>query len=143
MSSSNVSFYVSAFDKDGRRISSQICPSKDEKKRELISSMKADMPDAEFVEVITADDFRQYLNGYVRGKDGKPTPYVAPEPSEIEKEKKRVDEISAKYKEEIEDLQATMATAMLAGDDELIASIKEDYRTLMDSYQAEMKGDKK
>lgn len=143
MSSSNVSFYVSAFDKDGRRISSQICPSKDEKKRELISNMKADMPDAEFVEVITADDFRQYLNGYVRGKDGKPTPYVVPEPSEVEKEKERADEISAKYKEEIEDLQATMATALLAGDDELIESIKEDYRTLMDSYQTEMKGDKK
>lgn len=101
------------------------------------------MPDAEFIEVITAEDFHQYLNGYVRGKDGKPTPYVVPEPSEIEKEKERADKISAKYKEEIEDLQATMATALLAGDDELIASIKEDYRTLMDSYQAEMKGDKK
>lgn len=140
MSSSNVSFYVSAFDKDGRRISSQICPSKDEKKRELISNMKADMPDAEFVEVITADDFRQYLNGYVRGKDGKPTPYVIPEPSEVEKEKERTDKISEKYKKQIEELQESMTTAMLAGDDELISDLKEEYKSLMDSYKKELGG---
>lgn len=140
MSSSNVSFYVSAFDKDGRRISSQICPSKDEEKRELISNMKADMPDAEFVEVITADDFRQYLNGYVRGKDGKPTLYVIPEPSEVEKEKERTDKISEKYKKQIEELQESMTTAMLAGDDELISDLKEEYKSLMDSYKKELGG---
>lgn len=34
---------------------------------------------------VDTDEYVEYLNGKVRGTDGKPTEYVAPEPTEAEK----------------------------------------------------------
>lgn len=45
--------------------------------------------DAAVVDVISAADYNQYLTGeYVRGADGKPTAYIAPEPTAEEQKAK-------------------------------------------------------
>lgn len=138
--SSNVSFYVSAFNELGQRISSKICKSKPENAEDEIKEMRREFPQAKIVEVINADDFNLYLKGYVRGENGTPIPFKEPEPTETEKEKERTDKISEKYKKQIEELQESMTTAMLAGDDELISDLKEEYKSLMDSYKKELGG---
>lgn len=138
--SSNVSFYVSAFNEFGQRISSKICKSKPENAEDEIKEMRREFPQAKIVEVINADDFNLYLKGYVRGENDTPVPFKEPEPTETEKEKERTDKISEKYKKQIEELQESMTTAMLAGDDELISDLKEEYKSLMDSYKKELGG---
>ena len=138
--SSNVSFYISAFNELGQRISSKICKSKPENAEDEIKKMMSEFPQAKTVEVINADDFNLYLKGYVRGKNGIPVPFKEPEPTETEKEKERTDKISQKYKKQIEELQESMTTAMLAGDDELISDLKEEYKSVMDSYKKELGG---
>lgn len=138
--SSNVSFYISSFNELGQRISSKICKSKPENAEDEIKEMMSEFPQAKTVEVINADDFNLYLKGYVRGKNGTPVPFKEPEPTETEKEKERTDKISQKYKKQIEELQESMTTAMLAGDDELISDLKEEYKSVMDSYKKELGG---
>ena len=79
MNSSNVDFYIAGFGADGKRVGSIICdfnPEKNPKKlKEALAEAKEKFPEAVVVEPIGADAFNQYLDGYIRGADGKPIKY--------------------------------------------------------------------
>ena len=74
--------------------------------------------------------------GYVRGADGKPTSA----PTRVVTKEEKAAAISADYSAQIAELKDALATATLAGDADLIASLKTDYATTMAAYQAALKG---
>ena len=69
--------------------------------------------------------------GYVRGADGKPTSA----PAHVTTIEEQVAAVEAEYGEQIEELKTALSTATLAGDDELIEELKEEYTELMAEYQ--------
>lgn len=134
----NVEYYIAAFDKEGRRIAS--VPTKKGDKK-LVEEIKRIYIEAEVVEIIPSAFFDKYLKGYIRGKDGKPIPYEKPVPTKAEIEKQRNDELASKYKEQVESLQISMATALLQDDEELIKDLKEEYKELVEEYKKTLKGE--
>ena len=109
MNGTNVYYYVSGFDTAGKRVGSLICdfdPSKDknaEKLTALKEKAKALFTDAAVVDVVSAADYNQYLTGeYVRGADGKPTAYIAPEPTAEEQKAKKQAELQSTYESDKE-----------------------------------------
>ncbi|WP_196601768.1 hypothetical protein [Pectinatus frisingensis] len=74
-------------------------------------------------------------NGYVRGSDGKPTSAAA----HIQTTAEKLTAVKSTYEAQISDLKDALATATLAADDTLIASLKTDYATAMTAYQAALK----
>ena len=125
---SNVDYYVAGFDASGKRVGSLIFngrPDDSQAVADAVAKGKAAFDDAVVVEVINADDYGMYLSGdYVRGADGTPVKYVAPEPTEAEKKA---------------DQQAELTTALqvaeLNGDAAAKASIQSDFRDLQASYK--------
>lgn len=137
MNSSNVDFYIAGFDADGKRVGSIICdfnPEKNQKKlKETLAEAKEKFPDAVVVEPIGADAFNQYLDGYIRGADGKPVEYITPEPTAEEKKAAEAVKIAAKYEPQLAELKNNLITAVLLDDKELQTEIKEEYtQTMMD-----------
>ena len=113
MNGTNVDYYVSGFDTAGKRVGSIICdfdPNKDknvEKLAALKEKAKTLFTDAAVVDVVSAADYNQYLTGeYVRGADGKPTAYIAPEPTAAEKKASAIATIKAKYQTTLETLRS-------------------------------------
>ena len=109
MNGTNVDYYVSGFDTAGKRVGSIICdfdPNKDknaEKLAALKEKSKTLFTDAAVVDVVSASDYNQYLTGeYVRGADGKPTAYVAPEPTADEQKAKKQAELQSSYESDKE-----------------------------------------
>ena len=49
-------------------------------------------------------------------------------------------EIKGNYESQIDALKESLATATLAGDDDLVADLKAEYAELMDEYQNALKG---
>lgn len=98
---SNVEYYVAGFDASGKRIGSLIFdgkPSNDKDVAAGIAKGKAAFEGAAVVEVISADDFGLYLSGdYVRGPEGKPIKYIAPEPTAEEKKAAQKAALKAEY----------------------------------------------
>ena len=125
---SNVDFYVAGFDTAGKRIGSLIFdgnPSNDKDALAAIEKGKAAFGGAVVVEVISADDFGLYLSGdYVRGPEGKPIKYVAPEPTAEEKKAAQKAELKAEYESGKAELLESLQAAQLAGNADAVASIQ-------------------
>ena len=144
MSTTNVKYYCSGFDKSGKRVGSIICdfdPNKDKNKDKLtalIEKGKSLFSDAATVEIITADDFDKYVSGeYIRGTDGEPAVYVAPEPTAAEKKESAIATIKAKYQAQIDSLvEARVKAAMLGSD---TSKIDAQYKSVLTAMSAEIK----
>lgn len=143
-SATNVDYYVSGFDTAGKRVGSLICdfdPNKDknvEKLAALKEKAKTLFTDAAVVDVVSASDYNQYLTGeYVRGADGKPVAYVAPEPTSAEKKASAIATIKAKYQSTLDNLvEARVKAAMLGAD---TSKIDSQYKTTLANMAAEIK----
>ena len=144
MNGTNVDYYVSGFDTAGKRVGSIICnfdPNKDknvEKLAALKEKAKTLFTDAAVVDAISAADYNQYLTGeYVRGADGKPTAYIAPEPTAAEKKASAIATIKAKYQTTLDTLvEARVKAAMLGAD---TSKIDSQYKNTLANMAAEIK----
>lgn len=144
MSATNVDYYCAGFDDAGKRVGSVICdfnPTKDkntERVQKLLEEGKKLFSDATIVEVITAEDYDKYVSGeYIRGEDGKPAVYVAPEPTAAEKKAAAIAAIKAKYQPQLDSLvDARVKAEMLSSD---TSKIDAQYKTLLTSMSAEIK----
>lgn len=144
MNGTNVDYYVSGFDKDGKRVGSIICdfnPNKDKNKdklQALIEKGKSLFSDATVVEIIGAEDYDKYVSGeYIRGTDGKPAAYVAPEPTAAEKKSSAIAVIKSKYQVQIDSLvEARVKAAMLGSD---TSKIDAQYKSVLTAMSAEIK----
>ena len=144
MNGTNVDYYVSGFDTAGKRVGSIICnfdPNKDknvEKLAALKEKAKTLFTDAAVVDVVSAADYNQYLTGeYVRGADGKPTAYIAPEPTAAEKKASAIATIKAKYQTTLDTLvEARVKAAMLGAD---TSKIDSQYKNTLANMADEIK----
>lgn len=136
---SNVEYYVAGFDASGKRIGSLIFdgkPSNDKDVAAAIEKGKAAFEGAAVVEVISADDFSLYLSGdYVRGDDGHPTKYVAPEPTAEEKIAAQKAALKAEYEAGKAELLESLQAAQLAGNTDAVASIQAEYKEFAEAYK--------
>lgn len=144
MNGTNVDYYVLGFDATGKRVGSLICdfdPNKDknaEKLAALMEKAKTLFTDAAVVDVVSASDYNQYLTGeYVRGEDGKPTAYIAPEPTAEEQKASAIAAIKAKYQPQLDSLVDARVKAEMLGSD--TSKIDTQYKTLLTSMSAEIK----
>lgn len=144
MSTTNVKYYCSGFDKSGKRVGSIICdfdPNKDKNKDKLtalIEKGKSLFSDATVVEIIGAEDYDKYVSGeYIRGTDGKPAAYVAPEPTAAEKKASAIATIKAKYQTQIDSMvEARVKAAMLGAD---TSKIDAQYKSVLTAMSTEIK----
>lgn len=146
MNGTNVDYYVSGFDTAGKRVGSLICdfdPNKDknaEKLAALKEKAKTLFTDAAVVDVVSASDYNQYLTGeYVRGADGKPAAYIAPEPTAEEQKAKKQAELQSTYESDKEELMKYYLAAALAGD----ADTQNELRTELTNLDAQFDSDMK
>ena len=96
--------------------------------------------DAAVVDVISAADYNQYLTGeYVRGADGKPTAYIAPEPTAEEQKAKKQAELQSTYESDKEELMKYYLAAALACD----ADTQNELRTELTNLDAQFDSDMK
>lgn len=143
-SATNVDYYVSGFDTAGKRVGSLICDfdtNKDKNAAKLAAlkeKAKTLFTDAAVVDVVSASDYNQYLTGeYVRGTDGKPVAYVAPEPTSAEKKASAIATIKAKYQPQLDSLVDARVKAEMLGSD--TSKIDTQYKTLLTSMSTEIK----
>ena len=138
INSSNVDFYIAGFGADGKRVGSIICdfnPEKNPKKlKEALAEAKEKFPEAVVVEPIGADAFNQYLDGYIRGADGKPIKYVAPEPTVEAQRQIELNTLDRKYADKLSNIELEMAKAKAIEDEELYTELKEEREALMNEY---------
>lgn len=144
MNGTNVDYYVSGFDTAGKRVGSLICdfdPNKDknaEKLAALKEKAKILFTDAAVVDVVSASDYNQYLTGeYIRGSDGKPAAYVAPEPTSAEKKASAIATIKAKYQPQIDALIEARVKADMMGTD--TSKIDFRYKSVLTAMSTEIK----
>lgn len=146
MNGTNVDYYVSGFDAAGKRVGSLICgfdPNKDknaEKLAALKEKAKTLFTDASVIDVVSASDYNQYLTGeYVRGADGKPVAYVAPEPTAEEQKAKKQAELQSTYEADKEALMKYYLAAALAGDTDTQNELRTELTNLDAQFDADMK----
>lgn len=144
MNGTNVDYYVSGFDTAGKRVGSLICdfdPNKDKNAAKLAAlkeKAKTLFTDAAVVDVVSASDYNQYLAGeYVRGADGKPAAYVAPEPTATEKKASAIATIKAKYQPQLDSLVEAKVKAEMLGSD--TSKIDSQYKTTLANMAVEIK----
>lgn len=142
MSATNVDYYCAGFDSTGKRVGSLICdfnPTKNTARvQKLLEEGKKLFSDAAVVEIITAEDYDKYVSGeYIRGSDGKPAAYVAPEPTAAEKKASAIANIKAKYQPQLDSLVEARVKAEMLGSD--TSKIDTQYKTLLTSMSAEIK----
>lgn len=141
----NVDYYAAGFDSAGRRVCSLICDfnpnsSKNaDKITALLNKVKATSDDVDVAEIITSDYFNEYLNGKVRGSDGKPTDYIPPEPTAEEKKAAERAALETEYNSNKQDMLTALQAALLAGNDAAASSIKQDYKDMTEAYKTEVK----
>lgn len=131
--------YLSKFDAEGKRISSY--PLDVLMTAETIESMKSDG----YIEV-DEKEWNYYIGNYGMGKNG--TGYVrdaktgkpVDAPAYVPTIGEKMSEIKANYESQIDALKESLATATLAGDDDLVADLKAEYAELMAEYQNALKG---
>lgn len=137
----NVDYYAAGFDSAGRRVCSLICDfnpnsSKNaDKITALLNKVKATSDDIAVAEIITADYFNEYLNGKVRGSDGKPTEYIPPEPTAEEKAASKQASLDAEYTAAQQELGQSLLVANLNGDTDAAASIQGEFASLNTYYK--------
>lgn len=136
----NVNYYISAFDKNGKRLASHILnKSNDNKEIEEKKELLKGVDGVEVIEVISAEDFAAYLNGKVRDTEtGKPVDPPEPVVSDEEKRASQANTIAQKYSSQIAELKDAMVTAQLSGDTDLAKSLTEEYQETMDAYTKEL-----
>lgn len=136
---SNVEYYIAGFDASGKRIGSLIFdgnPSNNKDALAAIEKGKAAFEGAAVVEVISADDYGLYLSGdYVRGDDGHPTKYVAPEPTAEEKTAVQKAALKAEYEAGKAELLNSLQAAQLAGNADAVTSIQTEYKEFAEAYK--------
>lgn len=136
----NVNYYVSAFDKSGKRLASHILnKSNDNKeiaeKKELLSGVEG----TEVIEVVSAEDYIDYLNGKIRDTTtGKPVDPPEPVLSDEETRAIKANAIAARYSSQITELKDAMVTAQLSGDTDLAKSLTDEYKETMNAYSKEL-----
>ena len=146
MIASNVDYYAAGFDSAGRRVAGKICDFDPDKSKDadkiaaLLAEVKSLSDDVVVAEIINAEDYVEYLGGKIRGSDGRPTEYIAPEPTAEEKKASAAASIAATYNPQLDALKDSLVTAVLAGDDELQAEIKQEYADTMSAYNSELEG---
>ena len=146
MTGTNVDYYCAAFDADGKRIYSAICdfdPTKDKNAdsvQALKDKAKEAVSDAVTIEIISAEDFNEYLGGKVRGSDGKPTEYVAPEPTDEEKAAAEKASLAAEYEANKAEMLTALQAAQLAGNADAVTSIQQDYKDMTAAYKEAVEG---
>lgn len=93
---------------------------------------------------ISEEDWNYYVGnkgtgangtGYVRGTDGKPTDA----PAVVVTTEQKQASIAVDYESQISELKDALATATLAGDESLIAELKEEYAEVKSEYEAALK----
>lgn len=145
MNSTNVDYYAAGFDSTGKRVCSLICdfnPANDknaDKVTELLDKVKKTSEDVAVAEIITADYFNEYLNGKVRGSDGAPIDYIAPEPTAEEKKAAERAALETEYNSNKQDMLTALQAALLAGNDDAASSIKQDYKDMTEAYKTAVK----
>lgn len=144
MNSTNVDYYVSGFDTAGKRVGSLICdfdPNKDKNAAKLAAlkeKAKNLFTDAAVVDVVSASDYNQYLTcEYIRGSDGKPAAYVAPEPTSAEKKASAIAAIKAQYQPQIDALIEARVKADMMGAD--TSKIDSRYKSVLTAMSTEIK----
>lgn len=144
MNGTNVDYYVAGFDSTGKRVGAIICdfdPNKEknaDKLAALIDKAKGLFTDAAVVEVISAADYAMYLSGdYVRGAEGKPAAYVAPEPTAAEKKAAAILAIKAQYQPQIDALIEARVKADMMGAD--TSKIDSRYKSVLTAMSTEIK----
>lgn len=144
MSATNVDYYCAGFDDAGKRVGSVICdfnPTKDKntaRVQKLLEEGKKLFSDAAVVEIITAEDYDKYVSGeYIRGSDGKPAAYVAPEPTAAEKIASAIATIKTKYQPTLDNLVEARVKAAMRGAD--TSKIDSQYKTTLANMAAEIK----
>lgn len=146
MTGTNVDYYAAGFDSDGKRIVSKIVdfdPTKDknaDKVAAAIADVKTTVDGVAVAEIISAEDFVAYLNGKVRGSDGKPIDYVAPEPTAEEKAAAEKASLVAEYASNKTDMLSALQAAQLAGNTDAVASIQADYKEMTEAYKTAVEG---
>lgn len=146
MTGTNVDYYAAGFDSDGKRIVSKIVdfdPTKDknaDKVAAAIANVKTTVDGVAVAEIISAEDFVAYLNGKVRGSDGKPIDYVAPEPTAEEKAAAEKVSLAAEYASNKTDMLSALQAAQLAGNTDAVASIQADYKEMTEAYKTAVEG---
>ena len=141
MNGTNVDYYVAGFDADGKRVGSLICdfdPGKN-KNTGKIASLKEKakdlFEDAAVVDVISAADYNQYLTGeYVRGADGKPTAYIAPEPTPEELQAQALAALDAEYQAKFDELDEQIVKAAALKNTELQNELIAEREALAEEY---------
>lgn len=149
----NVKYYCMGFLADGTPSVRTFANTKDVEKEnekyivELKQKVK-EMSASELlatVEIITASDYDLYVNGdgtntYVRDMEtGKPKIYVAPDPTQREKQIAEVNTISNSVELQTKELKDAMIIALLNNDVELQEELKQEYQELMSNTNNEMK----
>jgi len=86
---------------------------------------------------VDSDEYVEYLNGKVRGEDGKPTEYVAPEPTESEKKTAKIGQIKAKYNAQIDTLVTARVKASMMGAD--TTKLDAQYKAILAAMATEIK----
>lgn len=146
MTGTNVNYYAAGFDSDGKRIVSKIVdfdPTRDknaDKVAAAIADVKTTVDGVAVAEIISAEDFVAYLNGKVRGSDGKPIDYVAPEPTAEEKAAAEKASLAAEYASNKTDMLSALQAAQLAGNTDAVASIQADYKEMTEAYKTAVEG---
>lgn len=146
MTGTNVDYYAAGFDSDGKRIVSKIVdfdPTKDknaDKVAAAIADVKTTVDGVAVAEIISAEDFVAYLNGKVRGSDGKPTDYIPPEPTAEEKAAAEKASLAAEYASNKTDMLSALQAAQLAGNTDAVASIQADYKEMTEAYKTAVEG---
>lgn len=138
----NVNYYISAFDKNGKRLASNILNNaRDDKEIRAKSESLKKIDGVEVIEVVTAEDYIAYLNGKIRDTTtGNPVDPPEPVVSGEEKRASQANTIAQKYSSQIAELKDAMITAQLSGDTELAKSLTEEYKETMNAYSKELEG---
>ena len=124
--------YMSLFDTDGKRVTSVPCDN------DLTDEKQAALEADGYVE-IDEDEWNYYVGnkgagdngmGYVR-KDGKPVSAPAYVPTAAE----QADALAATYETQVKELDDQIVLAMVDGDDDLVAELKEEKSAALKEYQ--------
>lgn len=136
----NVNYYISAFDKNGKRLASNILNNAhDDKEVKANSESLKKIDGVEVIEVSTAEDYIAYLNGKIRDTTtGKPVDPPEPVFSDEETRAIKANAIAARYSSQVTELKDAMVTAQLSGDTDLAKSLTDEYKATMNAYSKEL-----
>lgn len=130
--------YLSKFDEDGRRIATVLDGihfSTDAEKQAYLDDGYVETSEEDYAYYVGNRGNGANGTGYIRGADGKPTDAPAVVVTTAQKQAS----IAADCESQISELKDALATATLAGDESLIAELKEEYAEVKTEYEAALK----